>query len=77
MIPFQVDPSWYERYWLTERPARRRWTRLSALIKAAGRRVAGAAGLAHFGHGEPATDMQTSPRNEIDRRCRCALSHDG
>ena len=25
MIPFQVDPSWYERYWLTERPGPPAW----------------------------------------------------
>jgi hypothetical protein len=24
MVPFQVDPSWYERYWFTEHPPRRR-----------------------------------------------------
>jgi hypothetical protein len=24
VVPFQIDPSWYERYWLTEHPPRRR-----------------------------------------------------
>ena len=23
MVPFQIDPSWYEHYWLTEHPPRR------------------------------------------------------
>jgi hypothetical protein len=53
MIPFQVDPSWYERYWLTERPARPRGTRLSTLINSVSRRIARAVGLTQFGNGEP------------------------
>jgi len=24
VVPFQIDPSWYEHYWLTEHPPRRR-----------------------------------------------------
>jgi hypothetical protein len=24
MFPFEVDPGWYNRYWLTDRPRRRR-----------------------------------------------------
>jgi hypothetical protein len=24
MVPFQVDPSWYERHWLSAQPTRRR-----------------------------------------------------
>jgi hypothetical protein len=39
MFPLQVDPSWYERYWLRPRPARRHWTVPSTLIKSAGRAV--------------------------------------
>jgi hypothetical protein len=35
MVPFQVDPSWYERHWLREKPQRRRWPRRSRLIGAA------------------------------------------
>jgi aspartate aminotransferase len=37
MVPFQVDPSWYERYWLDEQPTRRRRLSLSTLIEAAKR----------------------------------------
>jgi hypothetical protein len=37
MVPFQVDPSWYERYWLEERPTPRRRMSLSTLIDAAKR----------------------------------------
>jgi hypothetical protein len=33
LVPFVVDPSWYERYWLRERPARRRWTALSRFME--------------------------------------------
>ena len=31
MLPFPIDPNWYEAYWLTERPARRR--RLVGLLQ--------------------------------------------
>lgn len=34
MIPFQVDPSWYEHYWWREQAPRRRWLK-AALIGAA------------------------------------------
>ncbi|MGO8920524.1 MAG: hypothetical protein ACLQJR_31905 [Stellaceae bacterium] len=31
MLPFTVDPSWYETYWYGKRPTRRRrWRRLAA-----------------------------------------------
>jgi len=33
MIIFQVDPSWYEHYWLRERPARCRLTVLSTVME--------------------------------------------
>lgn len=58
MIPFQVDPSWYERYWLTERPARPRPRRLSRLINAASRCIARAIGLTQFGKGRPVADIR-------------------
>jgi hypothetical protein len=32
MVPFQVDPSWYEDYWLSEQPRRRRRISLARLI---------------------------------------------
>jgi hypothetical protein len=35
MVPFQVDPSWYERYWWREQPIRRRTLKRSALMRAA------------------------------------------
>jgi len=38
MVPFQIDPSWFDRYWLTDRPARRRWMRFADWIKI-GRRM--------------------------------------
>jgi hypothetical protein len=53
MIPFQVDPSWYERYWLTERPARPRGMRLSTLINSVSRHIGRAVGLTPSGNGEP------------------------
>jgi uncharacterized protein YjiS (DUF1127 family) len=44
MIPVQVDPSWYEIYWLTPRPPRRRrWRHLRTLWRLAGRRTNAAA----------------------------------
>jgi hypothetical protein len=40
VVPFQIDPSWYERYWLTEHPPRRRgasaernWALIEALAE--------------------------------------------
>jgi len=39
MIPWQVDPSWYEHYWLRARPARRSRMVLSTLMGFAGRAV--------------------------------------
>ena len=35
MVPFQVDPSWYEDYWLSKRAPRRRWISLASLIEPA------------------------------------------
>ena len=35
MTPFPVDPSWYEQYWLRERPAPQRGRLLRGLITAA------------------------------------------
>jgi len=35
MTPFQVDPSWYERYWWREPPPRRRWLTRERLLRAA------------------------------------------
>jgi len=35
MAPFQVDPSWYEDYWLSERSPCRRWILLASLIEPA------------------------------------------
>jgi hypothetical protein len=37
MVPFQVDPSWYERHWWREQPPRRRRPLPSRLIAAAAR----------------------------------------
>jgi uncharacterized protein YjiS (DUF1127 family) len=46
MIPFHVDPSWYESYWLSPTPPRaRRWRRLRASWRMAGRRLTAVAPL--------------------------------
>ena len=61
MFPFQVDPRWYEKHWLTEapQPNKRFPTRRAAgLVLALALLAGGGVALSHFHSGHIVSDYQ-------------------
>ncbi len=59
MFPWQVDPDWYEKHWLTELPPRNRPRfrgPLARLVVAVALLAGGGAALSHFYHGHTMSD---------------------
>ncbi len=71
MLPFNVDPSWYEGYWYGERPPRRRRPMLRTLLRlAAGFAVAVASAARRRGRRDrpaDATRLRTWGADHIGR----------
>ncbi len=61
MFRFEVDPQWYEKYWLGHSPLPNRQRlarRLARLAAVVGLLVGGGALLNHFHHGHAMSDYQ-------------------